>query len=192
MKNFAIASIVAVAAVSAQDRQSFKFSKNSRENGYTMYYRDQEWSTAEPSTYGVDLAMNNSIVLHDGTGTSKRDLFTTYIRGGAIEYDVDVSSMGCGCVAGLYLVSESEQCIMDGERTDNADCPQLDVMQANPYGFNTQAHPNGDSGASQCAYDMAVEGKEQYGEGAYGPGGSLIDTNREFHVKTEFLSTNAY
>ena len=41
-------------------------------------------------------------------------------------------------------------------------CPSIDVMQANPYGFNVSAHPcaSGSCDAvSQCKYDMMVEGE---------------------------------
>ena len=68
-------------------------------------------------------------------------------------------------------------------------------MQANPFGFNVAANPcEGGScdPVSQCKYDMAVEGKEKYGENAYGPNGTLIDTNQPFNVHTEFLSTSSY
>ena len=39
---------------------------------------------------------------------------------------------------------------------------------------------------------MREQGKEEYGEDAYGPGGSIIDTNEKFTVKTEFISTANY
>jgi len=68
-------------------------------------------------------------------------------------------------------------------------------MQANPYGFNTAAHPceNGECSAqSQCEYNMKKEGKQKYGDEAYGPGGTMVDTNREFTVLTEFVATENY
>lgn len=39
---------------------------------------------------------------------------------------------------------------------------------------------------------MMVEGEATYGAGAYGPGGSRIDTNSPFTVKTEFISDKSY
>ena len=68
-------------------------------------------------------------------------------------------------------------------------------MQANNYGFNISANPcvNGSCDAiSQCMWDMNTDGLAEYGSGAYGPGGSLINTYATFHVKNEFLSTPDY
>jgi hypothetical protein len=39
---------------------------------------------------------------------------------------------------------------------------------------------------------MRQEGKEMYGEYAYGPYGTMIDTNSAFKVRTEFISTKNY
>ena len=33
-----------------------------------------------------------------------------WLLGGSIEYDVDLSSMESGCVAGVYMVKVSDQC----------------------------------------------------------------------------------
>jgi hypothetical protein len=68
-------------------------------------------------------------------------------------------------------------------------------MQANLYGFESKAHPcaNGTCDAmSQCIIGMQKQGVRDYGEDAYGPNGSFIDTNAKFHVKNEFVSTTDY
>jgi len=39
---------------------------------------------------------------------------------------------------------------------------------------------------------MQEQGWRDYGDYAYMPGGSLIDTNYEFHVKTQFLTKDEY
>lgn len=39
---------------------------------------------------------------------------------------------------------------------------------------------------------MRVEGKAKYGNNAYGPGGTMVDTDKEFTVTTEFVSTKSY
>jgi hypothetical protein len=106
------------------------------------------------------------------------------IRGGAIEYKVDLSSVECGCVSGVYLVALRHYgCNFEDERGPTAECNSIDVMQANPYGFNVAANPcaHGHCDAqSMCEYNMKKEGKERYGEYAYGPNGSMIDTNNAF------------
>ena len=68
-------------------------------------------------------------------------------------------------------------------------------MQANRFGFESKAHPcaNGTCDAmSQCIIGMQKQGVRDYGEYAYGPHGSFIDTNAKFHVKNEFVSTTDY
>ena len=39
---------------------------------------------------------------------------------------------------------------------------------------------------------MMTDGVARYGEGAYGPSGTLIDTGSSFNVKTEFISDPGY
>ena len=112
------------------------------------------------------------------------------IRGGSISYDVDLSAMECGCVSGMYLVQFDGNCTqdpMDGQ----PDCKTIDVMQANPYGFNVAANPEPNT-TSQCQLNLATEGKARWGADAYGPGGSIIDTDEPFSVKTEFMATSNY
>ena len=39
---------------------------------------------------------------------------------------------------------------------------------------------------------MKVQGKQKYGDYAYGPNGEMINTDQAFNVKTEFVSTANY
>ena len=123
------------------------------------------------------------------------DMFKPYLRGGSISYEVDLSSNDCGCVAGVYLVNTSADCGHKAQENGDPQCPSIDIMQANPYGFNVQAHPcSGGScdAISQCDLNMKMDGVEKYGEGAYGPGGSLIDSTQRFNVWTEFVADADY
>jgi len=116
------------------------------------------------------------------------------LRGGSLSYDVDLSEMDCGCVAGMYLVQASDNCI-DTKMNGDSGCQSIDVMQANKHGFNVQAHPcaDGDCDAvSQCSYNVSVEGKKKYGKSAYGPGASIIDTNKPFSVTQAFVADEEY
>jgi len=102
--------------------------------------------------------------------------------------------MGCGCVAGAYMVQLGNGCTKE-PLTGDPQCKSIDLMQADKYSFNASANPC-DGGQcdpiSQCRYDMEVDGQAKYGMNAYGPGGSKIDTNFPFTVKTEILSTGDY
>ena len=163
-------------------------------NLYTRYFRSQDWSECSVNDDAVTLPNNNSIILKNNPYDGDDYDMKPYIRGGAISYNVDISSVGCGCVAGLYAVQTSDRC-GEAEARGEPTCASIDIMQANHGGFNTAAHPckNGECDAkSQCQYNMAVEGKATYGDGAYGRGGSLINTNKKFNVKTEFISTTDY
>lgn len=78
---------------------------------------------------------------------------------------------------------------------DNPMCPSIDVMQASKWGFNMAAHPCTGGvcdAASKCDLNMKKDGVEKYGPYAYGPRGSLINTNDGFNVRTEFVSDADY
>jgi len=129
----------------------------------------------------MTIKMNNSITLKDSGLDGESFNYTPYLRGGAVQWDVDLSKLGCGCVTGVYAVKASSYCTNEADITASIPmCKSIDLMQANPYGFHTQLNPcaNGTCDAiSQCQYDMAHQGVARYGAGAYGAGGSLIDTN---------------
>lgn len=98
-------------------------------------------------------------------------------------------------MAGVYAVAQNETFNSDANTTSTPSIASIDLMQANIGGFGVAAHPcsNGSCDAiSQCSYSMAVEGKAKYGVGSYGTGGNLIDTDREFTVRTELVSKNDF
>jgi hypothetical protein len=166
-------------------------------NERMVYARSQEWSNIETSMSDtcVTVPNNNSMMIkrmdYDGADYALKP----WVRGGAISYNVDLSNVDCGCVAGVYFVAVDEWCGEGAQQNDYPQCASIDVMQANKAGFNVGAHPcaNGTCDAiSRCQYDLAVEGIELYGPDAYGPGGSIIDTNSQFNVKQAFVSTRDY
>lgn len=109
--------------------------------------------------------------------------YTPNLKGGAIEYTVDLSETECGCVAGAYAMAISGGCDPEAAQSGKPHCPTIDIMQANQYGFNVAANPC-DGGVcdpiSQCQYRLKEEGIKKYGDWAYGPHGEIIDTNEPF------------
>jgi hypothetical protein len=107
-------------------------------------------------------------------------MYTPSLVGGSVQFITDVSKIDCGCVSGAYLVQTGADCGED-PLTGEPTCPTIEIMQANKYGFNTNV-------SGTCALKMKEDGVAKYDKGAYGPNGSLINTNFEFNVKTEFVS----
>ena len=111
--------------------------------------------------------------------------------GGYIEYDVDLSSVGCGCVTAFYGVlmpglDKDEQDdpfqYCDANQVGGSYCPEFDIMEANMYGFRGTSHkcdPPTDGifsscdHSGQCSVDVLRNGTED----DYGPSSSnSIDT----------------
>ena len=194
MRHFAIAALAAAHASAEYSQMTITVDGSER----TKYFKGQSFGTVDqPSSDSVRVHNNNNILIKDDPYDGENFAFKPWIRGGSIEYTVDLSSQDCGCVAGVYAVAVNPDlgCGTEDPTGSKPHCPSIDIMQANPYGFNTAAHPcaNGTCDAlSQCQYNMAVEGKAFYGDDAYGPNGTMINTNNPFTVKTEFLSHNSY
>jgi len=119
------------------------------------------------------------------------------MKGGALQYKVDLSNTDCGCVAGAYAgayaVSLDSGCNPEADMMSSKPmCTSIDIMQANKYGFEMAAHNCEDGSCdakSKCMYSMNTDGIEKYGKGAYGIGGSMIDTTKPFDVETQFIAS---
>ena len=95
------------------------------------------------------------------------NFYTPNLRGGSIEFTVDLASAGCSCNAALYLVrmpgkngdgsprpSSSNDFYCDGNNVGGSYCPEHDIMEANTYAFQATAHkcgrPNGNGVYNWC------------------------------------------
>jgi len=194
MRNFVLAALTA--ALVQAEYQDFTIKMNGTE--YAKHFRSQDWTSIDTFSNGTGahVGNNNSMLIKDSAWDGQEYAFKPRLRGGAMQFAVDLSSVECGCVAGVYGVKLDDWgCTEDSLSNERPQCQTIDVMQANPYGFQMSAHPcnNGTCDAqSQCDYKMREQGKTAYGEDAYGPNGTMVDTNRKFTVKTEFLSENGY
>ena len=58
----------------------------------SMRLSTKEWSTSEVSGNMVRIAGNNSLFMRNSESLDDSSIFKPLIRGGSIEYDVDVSA----------------------------------------------------------------------------------------------------
>jgi len=130
-----------------------------------------------------------------------------YLLGKTLSYDVDLSQVGCACNAALYLVAmpaynsanapDPTKCgdyYCDANQVCGIWCPEMDVMEANNRAFQITPHkcspPTGNyypscdgGGCGQNVYRMSSS--------SYGPGSSVIDTTKQFHVATTFSTDSS-
>ena len=103
-----------------------------------------------------------------------------------MEFDVDVSDVGCACAAGVYLVDLDDGNCSWGEKSsgETPQCARIEVMESNIWGFNAASYP--------CEFGscQSSSASQQHIAGAqYGPGSSYtIDTTKSYHVATKFYS----
>ena len=164
----------------------------------TLYMTPQ----CSTSGAGMNCPHNARATLSETPSLDPSGFFKPKLLNGAVEYDVDLSQMGCGCVAAFYTVA-LPAIGADGQ-PDNTDgyyycdannitgefCPEMDIMEANQYSWRTTPHTCPGSGPHYDWCDRggsAVTDLQQ--KGVLGPG-KKIDTGREFHVKIEFGSAS--
>ena len=140
LKNFTAAAATAAFASADQNWHTIEAIKDG--SSMDLYWeKHSDWIDAYPNNGGLVLGMNSNVFIHDYPYDGQYWAFKPYVRGGSVEYDVDVSTFGCGCVAGLYAVALNDEQCSEDVKTGRPNCPHIDVMQANPFGFNTSAHP---------------------------------------------------
>ena len=138
----------------------------------------------------------------------KSQFFAPNLLGGSMEYDVDLSQVGCNCNAALYLIEmpaknangsfragESDgMYYCDANQIGGAFCPEFDIMEANIFAYRAVNHHCDDPSnghyswcdrEGSCAVDIITDFPDT---DPYGPGSSYtINTLREFHVRVDFV-----
>lgn len=140
MKKFA-AAIIATAAF-AQDWEAVEVEVDGSTKELYSYSKD--WSSAAFDKNAIQINGNNSLPIQRSKSSSDSATFKPTIRGGSISYDVNVSGVNSGCVAGVYLVeTDNSRCSPATSQAagDLPMCKSIDAMQANRYGFESKAHP---------------------------------------------------
>lgn len=122
---------------------------------------------------------------------------TFHLKGQTISFTVDLSNVGCGCIACLYFVPlrkpgpGSNYC--DGQ---TGGCIEIDIMEANMMAFHTSLHTeegsafDGSCNGNGCAanlgrYPYTVSGLRT--KDLYGPG-AKIDSKKPFQVSASWDS----
>lgn len=196
------------------------------ENGAekTLYVQYPEWTPEDDITVAgnaVDFAATSGdgtkfeyakrLYLSESPTLDIAQYYRPNLLGGAIEYDVDLGDVSCGCVSSISAVRMP---VMDNWRDAfhycDANqmneqrshlCPEFDFMQANRHSFHSAAHKcdapqNGvytrcDRGG-QCSLNP-VHMRLEHGQRAYGYGTQYkINTQFPFHVELEFQQRDDY
>ena len=73
--------------------------------------------------------------------------FKANLIGGRVQYDVDLSGVGCGCITAVYNSlmpardSNSDPFkYCDANQVGGSWCPEYDIMEANKWAFRTVGH----------------------------------------------------
>mmetsp|Transcript_113667 Transcript_113667/g.326702 ORF Transcript_113667/g.326702 Transcript_113667/m.326702 type:complete len:717 (-) Transcript_113667:71-2221(-) len=128
--------------------------------------------------------------------------------GRTFKYTADISGLGCGCNAALYLTSmrqnrepsEGKDFYCDAAKVGGVPCGEIDVQEANQFAWLSTMHAYnatwGENGADRLGQSMGFGGSNGHAASRdwtavdYGPGARCIDTQRPFQVSTSF-HTNA-
>lgn len=132
---------------------------NITENGtemtvYMQYadWQDSDWSPNEinVSNDSVDFDSKKRMYMSLTPNLDTDQYYTPNLLGGAIEYDVDLSSVMCGCVSSVSVVGmplldnwKDPFHYCDANRMGDPTgylCPEFDIMQANRHAFHAAAH----------------------------------------------------
>jgi len=122
--------------------------------------------------------------------------------GKRLSFTVDLSEVGCGCNAALYMVSmsysyEAGGCsdyYCDAVSVCDMQCAEIDLMEANNRAFHTTLHDGqhpwdpkvGCGGAGYTAAGEAWTGPRDWSKEQYGPGADCIDTRKPFEASFDF------
>lgn len=99
-----------------------------------------------------------------------------------MQFDVDVSQVGCTQVQGIYLVALDDDNCSWSQKNSAPGCPTMEVMEANTIGFRAAQRP---CDAADCSdsQEQSVTGTQ------YGPGSSYdIDSTQPYNVAVKFYA----
>lgn len=93
------------------------------------------------------MGYNNRMYLANSDSLDPNDYFKVNLLGGSMEFDVDLSDSGCGCVAALYTIlmpakdnNSDPFKYCDANQVGGHWCPEFDIMEANKHAFHVTGH----------------------------------------------------
>lgn len=113
----------------------------------TTLYVQAAWSHPTVTGSSISYGYNERMYLSTSEYNDTSLYFKPNLVGGSLEYDVDVSQVGCGCISALYTVlmpgkdnNEDPFQYCDGNQVGGYWCPEFDIQEANKYAFHTTLH----------------------------------------------------
>jgi hypothetical protein len=156
---------LAAVAVQAQTPHKYEAFKSKQFNGdfssiqmevdgeSGTYYVASSFSSTGGSDYVVPANGRGYISTTPYLDQSNPSYFAPNLLGGSVEYDIDLSSHECGCIAAFYLVSmpgkdSNGNLWMDTDGWGYCDanqvsgnyCPEFDIMEANKWAWASTPH----------------------------------------------------
>ena len=164
----------------------------------TKYVLNPDWSSSTTDgAYELSFDFNNRMYISDSSTVDPDQYFTVNLLGGIMEFDIDLSLVGCSCLTALYTITMPgvdntwdpfKYC--DASGVGGHYCPEFDVMEANKYAFQVNAHscvPTSSGAFYDCSYQASCSKGVYSGTDSYGPSTSnSIDSQYPFHMKMEF------
>jgi len=151
-----------------------------------MYAKGLDGRTLTTDSYGLTIGTNNRAWIQDG---AQNDSYWSYWHqyvGGSLDFDVDVSGVGCDHAAGVYLVPlDYGSCSWDAKDPGTQPpCARAEIFEA-----NTKALSVAMFACTGGACETTSATKQQTSGSQYGPGASYtINSTQPYHVSTKFYS----
>ena len=177
----------------------------------------EKWGTNQVVTTANSITVTGNNRLYGVAGTDAQDWGeVTYRRlpllNRELTFTIDLSAVGCGCNAALYLVAMPKQwdaadpsnpagyCDIQGYNNDplgKTACVELDILEGNSKAVQVTLHTSKGKGTDgvSCNQDGCVAnlGRTEETAHLYGPQASAgIDSSRPFEVRATFRETQDY
>jgi len=119
------------------------------------------------------------------------------LLGKRMSYTTDMSDLGCGCNAALYLTnmrqnsqpSECSDFYCDANNVCGQSCAEIDIQEGNKFSWHSTLHGRDDHGGLGKGIGgggPGWSGPRDWSTAEYGPGASCVDTSKPFQVDVGF------